>query len=145
MAYHDGNGRLMIDGQAADRDIRRLKEAVQALTDSRAGIRSLRARSAGMKGQAAQAIQEKSLEMEKRLTQAIGGLEETAAYIRKVVDRYQKIDEEAARTICQAAAQAAAQAGVARPQGREPIPAENGMAGAALAACEAFKNILDRK
>ena len=93
MAYHDENGRITIDGQAADRDIRRLREAAGILKDSRAGIRNMRRQSMDMKGLAAGAIQEKSMEMERKLSQMIDKLEETADYIQKVVIQYQKIDE----------------------------------------------------
>lgn len=101
MAYHDENGRITIDEQAANRDIRRLREAAGVLKDSRAGIRNMRQQSSDMKGLAAGAIQEKSLEMESKLSQMIDKLEETADYIQKVVRRYQKIDEDLKKLIQQ--------------------------------------------
>ena len=99
MAYHDENGKLTIDEAAANRDIKRLREAANILKDSRASIRSLRQQSTDMQGLAAQAIQEKSTEMEKKLTQMIDKLEDTADYIQKVVKRYQKIDEDLKKLI----------------------------------------------
>lgn len=118
MAYHDENGKLTIDEVAANRDIRRLREAANILKDSRASIRSLRQQSTDMKGLSAQAIQEKSTEMERKLTQMIDKLEDTADYIQRVVKHYQKIDEDLKRLIeqtalaAQQAAQQAAQTGI---------------------------------
>ena len=41
MAYHDEKGRITIDAAAANKDIKRLREAIQVLEDSRSAIRSL--------------------------------------------------------------------------------------------------------
>ncbi len=103
MAYRDENGRITIDEQAARQDIRRLREAADILKDSLAGIRSLRQQSMDMQGLAVTAIQDKSLEMEKKLTQMIKKLESTADYIQKVVRHYQKMDEDLKKMIQQAA------------------------------------------
>ncbi len=106
MAYFDENGRITIDEDAAAKDIRRLRESAQVLKDSRAAIRSLKNQAGEMQGQISSAILQKANEMEKRQTAMIDKLEETASYIQRVVDRYQKLDEEIKRAI-QAAASAA--------------------------------------
>ncbi len=114
MAYRDENGRITIDEQAAQKDIRRLREAANILKDSRASIRSLRQQSGDMQGLAVSAIQDKSLEMDKKLTEMIEKLEGTADYIQKVVRHYQKIDEDLKKIIQQTAIAAGeAVAGVA--------------------------------
>lgn len=114
MAYRDENGRITIDEQAAQKDIRRLREAANILKDSRASIRSLRQQSGDMQGLAVSAIQDKSLEMDRKLTQMIEKLEDTADCIQKVVRHYQKIDEDLKKIIQQAAIAAGeAVAGVA--------------------------------
>ena len=122
MAYRDENGRITIDEQAAQKDIRRLREAANILKDSRASIRSLRQQSGDMQGLAVSAIQDKSLEMDKKLTEMIEKLEGTADYIQKVVRHYQKIDEDLKKIIQQTAIAAGeAVAGVAGKPGSGSI------------------------
>lgn len=99
MAYYDKNGRITIDEAAANQDIRRLREAAQILKESQASIRSLQRQGSEMQGLTAQAIQEKSMEMEKQLGRMITKLESTADYIQKVVANYRRQDEELKRLI----------------------------------------------
>ena len=106
MAYFDENGRITIDEDAAAKDIKRLRESAQVLKDSRAAIRSMKNQALEFKGEMSNAIVEKANEMERRQTAMIEKLEETAAYIQRVVNRYQKLDEEIKKAI-QAAASAA--------------------------------------
>lgn len=106
MAYFDENGRITIDEDAAARDIKRLRESAQVLKDSRAAIRSVKSQALEFQGEMSAAIVEKANEMERRQTAMIEKLEDTAAYIQKVVNRYQKLDEEIKKAI-QAAASAA--------------------------------------
>ena len=106
MAYFDENGRITIDEDAAAKDIKRLRESAQVLKDSRAAIRSMKSQALEFQGEMSSAIVEKANEMERRQTAMIEKLEETAAYIQKVVNRYQKLDEEIKKAI-QAAANAA--------------------------------------
>lgn len=109
MAFHDEKGRITIDEQAADQDIRRLREAADILKESREAIRSLQ--SGDMQGKAASAIQAKGREMEKELARMIERLEDSANFIRKTVEHYRRLDEELKRAIQAAHAQSASQVG----------------------------------
>lgn len=106
MPYFDENGRITIDEDAAVKDIKRLRESAQVLKDSRAAIRSMKRQAMEFHGEMSNAIVEKANEMERRQTAMIEKLEETAAYIQRVVNRYQKLDEDIKKAI-QAAANAA--------------------------------------
>lgn len=99
MAYYDENGKITIDEVAANKDIKRLREAAKILKESQASIRNLQRQSGDMQGLTALAIQEKGTEMEKKLGQMITKLESTADYIQKVVANYRRKDEELKRLI----------------------------------------------
>ena len=112
MAYFDENGRITIDQDAAAKDIKRLRESAQVLKDSRAAIRNLKNKAGELEGQMSTAILEKAQAMDKRLTQMIDKMEETASYIQKTVNKYEQLDREIKRAIqaAQDAAEAAARA-----------------------------------
>lgn len=134
MAFHDEKGRITIDEQAAEQDIRRLREAADILKESREAIRSLRRQSGDMQGKAASAIQAKGQEMEKELAGMIERLEDSADFIRKTVEHYRRLDEELKRAIQAAAhAQSAAQVGSGAAAGVHTVGAavsQGGQAGA---------------
>ena len=108
MAYHDENGRITIDEQAANKDIKRLMESAQVLRTSRDAIVSLQRQAADMEGQISLAVIVKSQEMEKKLSQMIDKLEYTADYIRKTVRRYEILDEQIKQAIQSASNMASA-------------------------------------
>ncbi len=107
MAYHDEKGRITIDAAAANKDIKRLREAIQVLEDSRSAIRSLTRQASQMQGAVAVAVMNQAQRMEKSLGSMIGRLEETIAFIQKTVRHYELLDEQIKQAI-QAAASAAA-------------------------------------
>lgn len=106
MAYRDENGRITIDETAAAKDIRRLREAAEILGESRDALRSLLRRSEEMRGETAQAIREKTEEMEKRVTALISQLENGGSLIQRTVNHYRDLDEQIRREIEKAAAAA---------------------------------------
>lgn len=93
MAYHDEKGRITIDAAAANKDIKRLREAIQVLEDSRSAIRSLTRQASQMQGAVAVAVMNQAQRMEKSLGSMIGRLEETIAFIQKTVRHYELLDE----------------------------------------------------
>lgn len=108
MAYHDENGKITIDEQAASKDIQRLTESAQVLRASKDAIVSLQRQAADMEGQISVSVILKSQMMEKRLNQMIEKLEYTAEYIRKTVRRYELLDEQIKQAIESAANAASA-------------------------------------
>lgn len=135
MAYVDESGRITIDEQAAARDIKRLRESAQVLKDSRAAIRSLKSKAGELEGQMSAAILEKAQAMEKRLTQMIDKLEETASYIQKTVNKYEQLDREIKRAIQAAAdaAEAAARAAAVQAKSAGSISSVGGAAASSIA------------
>ena len=109
MAYQDENGRITIDAAAAQKDIGRLREAIQVLEDSRSAIRSLKRQAGQLQGAAALAVANQAGRMEKSLNNTIDKLEETISFIQKTVRHYELLDEQIKQAI-QAAANAAAAA-----------------------------------
>ena len=106
MAYHDENGRITIDAAAAQKDIRRIREAIQVLEDSRSAICSLERQAGQMQGEVAFAIVHQAGRMKKSLENVIDKLEETIIFVQKTVRHYELLDEQIKQAI-QAAADAA--------------------------------------
>lgn len=99
MAFHDQNGRITIDENAANIDIRRMKEAREKLQASLSAIENLRRDTGSMEGDAATAILEKSEEMRKKLQAMIDKIDAYTDFITRVVKRYQQIDADLKKTI----------------------------------------------
>ena len=93
MAYYDKNGKITIDEDAAQADIKRLKQAITILKASVSTIKSLQSKTSQMKGETAEAILTKAKEMEKQQTQMIKRLEDTITVINKTLAHYKAVDE----------------------------------------------------
>lgn len=93
MAYYDENGKITIDENAAQYDIRQLQRAVECLDNSRRTLNELIRRSAEMQGATGGAINEKTGELKSQIDRMIDRLNETIAFIRRTVAHYQWLDQ----------------------------------------------------
>lgn len=94
MAYHDENGKVTIDEEAANADIKRLRNAAQLLDNSMREIQKMGMITSMSTYEAYKvAIANKNMEMYNRLKDARDELNETANYIDKVVKNYQQKDK----------------------------------------------------
>ncbi len=94
MAYVDEDGKIMIDEDAAMKDVRRLREAKAILQESYDAMGHMAAQAAGFQGNTNAAISEKGMEMVGRIRKMMEKLEEAADFIEKTVAHYRKLDAE---------------------------------------------------
>ena len=94
MAFHDENGRVTIDEEAANADIKKMTDAQEAIQMSVREMKSLIEAAQNCSGATADAIVEKGQMLLGRLTKMNSNLDETAEYIRRVVEIYRRKDEE---------------------------------------------------
>lgn len=92
MAYYDENGKITIDENAANSDIRRIETALARLEDSKKTLTALLKQAADGQGQTTMAVTEKSAELVNRINDMISRLEETRDFIRRTVAHYQQVD-----------------------------------------------------
>lgn len=121
MAFHDQNGRITIDENAANIDIRRMKEAREKLQASLSAIENLRRDTGSMEGEAATAILEKSEEMRKKLQAMIDKIDAYTDFITRVVKRYQQIDADLKKAIEAARIEAEGEYFHSRSDGYDPF------------------------
>lgn len=106
MAYRDSSGRITIDEDAANADIRKLREAAGIMKSAVAQLGCLQSEANQFEGETARAISEKSQELRKNANQLTSNLEETERYIRHVVQHYRIVDEKCRAMLAAAAAAA---------------------------------------
>lgn len=99
MAYHDQNGNITIDDEAAKRDVQRMKEAISYLTESRDRMRKLMEMSSSGQGEALSAITEKAGEMINKINDMIARLDESIGFINKTVQHYFMVDQEIKKAV----------------------------------------------
>ena len=99
MAYKDSSGRITIDEYAAQQDIRRIRQALDALNNSKVAVNAIIQQAANEKGQTSAAVIEKAGELKKQLDDMINRLNETASFISRVVKHYQEVDRQVKEAI----------------------------------------------
>lgn len=92
MAYRDESGKITIDEAAAQADIQKIMKAQEILSAALNALKAAQAEAENAKGQTAQAIWNKAAEVIAEINRLDSNLEETMAYIRKVVAIYKAKD-----------------------------------------------------
>lgn len=99
MAYYDANGNITIDEDAAFQDIQRAAQAENILRSAVRSLKNVNSMCSEFQGSTAQAIVEKSTELQRKAERLISELDEMQSYTRRVIERYRRIDEECKRII----------------------------------------------
>lgn len=94
MAYHDLNGNIMIDEQAAMEDVRKAGQAVEILKTAADSLKIVILESEAFQGSTADAIKERATLQLNSIMRLIAELEEMQNYIRRVVAHYQALDRQ---------------------------------------------------
>lgn len=94
MALYDENGKITIDENAAQYDVRRIKDALYCLNESRKTLNSLIQQATHTQGETGSAIIEKAAELRGQIDAMIGRLNETESFINRTVAHYQRIDRQ---------------------------------------------------
>lgn len=92
MAYVDENGLILIDDVEVAEDIAKLKTTMDLFDEALSSINQIISINSGFKGDTAQALDEATAEMVKRVTAQKEEIEEAIRYINQVVERYKTID-----------------------------------------------------
>ena len=93
MAYYDESGRITIDEDAANADIRRINSAIACLQESVKALNSLIQEASAEKGRTSEAIVEKGIELRNQISGVKLSLIEAAETIRNTVNKYRAIDQ----------------------------------------------------
>lgn len=94
MALYDENGKITIDENAAQYDVRKIQDALYYLNDSRRTLNNLIQQSAQTQGETGNAITEKATELRNQIDAMIGCLNETVNFINRTVSHYQWLDQQ---------------------------------------------------
>lgn len=94
MALYDENGRITIDEVAAQRDVKKIREALSYLNESRRTINNLIQQATATQGETGSAIIEKAGELRGQIDALIARLNETESFINKTVAHYQRVDQQ---------------------------------------------------
>lgn len=93
MAYHDMNGKVMIDEAAAQADIRQERQAEQILRRAAQALQAVQNESNSFQGETATAINEKAEQLRRKILSLVSDLEDTQSYTQRVVRRYWLLDQ----------------------------------------------------
>ena len=94
MAYHDLNGKVMIDEAAAMADVQKAGQAVVILREASNALRVVISESESFRGETAEALVEKASLLQGKVLKLLAQLEEMQSYTRKVVAHYQELDRQ---------------------------------------------------
>lgn len=94
MAFRDQNGKITIDEIAADKDVKAVNAACELYAQAMVLTQRMTALSTELKGETGTAVTESSARLQDELERMKAFSEETAAYIKAVVARYEQIDRE---------------------------------------------------
>ena len=93
MAFHDADGRITIDENAANRDISHAQQARQSLSAAEKQLQLMLQQTNEFEGETARALNEKSAELLKRVQSMMRQIDEMISFTRNTVARYRAIDE----------------------------------------------------
>lgn len=94
MALYDENGKITIDENAAQYDVRKIQDALYCLNDSRRTLNNLIQQATQTQGETGNAITEKATELRNQIDAMIGRLNETVNFINRTVSHYQWLDQQ---------------------------------------------------
>ncbi len=92
MAYHDANGKITIDEVAANRDIRKLKEAIEILTSMQKRVTEVEQLASTFSGDYAQAQIEKANLLNMQIRRIINNLNYSVSTITATINKYKALD-----------------------------------------------------
>jgi ElaB/YqjD/DUF883 family membrane-anchored ribosome-binding protein len=90
------NSTILIDPEAANADISKLRSAITKLEDSQSSIKKLSTSASEMTGETGTAITEKCTELSSQVSSLISNLNYTIRLIQAAVKEYQEKDSELA-------------------------------------------------
>lgn len=93
------DGTYVLDPDAGSADIRKLHQANELLTQAKQKLINLQAAADGMTGETANAISDKSAELQKRISHLTEIINTASSYIADAVDAYLAFDAEHAGNI----------------------------------------------
>ena len=93
MAYHDENGRITIDEVAAKNDVRKMEAAIDRLDATIRQFKQLMNKASESKGNTAEAVYDKSMEMITRLNKSKEQLQMAIDLINRTVKHYYELDK----------------------------------------------------
>ncbi|MBR1759329.1 MAG: hypothetical protein IJ744_11500 [Lachnospiraceae bacterium] len=93
MAYHDLNGKIMIDEVSAKRDIKQEEAAIEILKEAVSALKLLAAEMDAMEGAVPSAIQTKAQELQKAAQKLTDQLTTAKKYTQKILADYKSLDQ----------------------------------------------------
>ena len=93
MAFKDENGRITIDEDAANDDIRKIRAAQEKLDESRRTLKALISNAQTCVGETAEGISQKGNEIVFEINRLYENLSDTTRYIQRVVAVYKAKDQ----------------------------------------------------
>lgn len=99
MAYQNSDGKIMIDEIAAQSDLNRLMRAADILRHVGQAFGVVISETGSFQGETAKAIMETAQSFQARAQQMVSALDESQAYIRRVVAYYREVDRKAREAI----------------------------------------------
>lgn len=101
MAVLNEDGKIVIDLDAANRDIRNLRQIKEGLENALTQMMSIQADNYGQQGPTAESIETLSETISVVIRKQIASLDTTINYINSTISKYQTIDSESAEAINQ--------------------------------------------
>lgn len=99
MAFIDENGKITIDENAAERDVKNLLESKEHLSTALSVIKQIEVESGEFEGATGTALANTAQQLQAEIKKLLAQTEETICQIRYVVDKYQAIDASLKETI----------------------------------------------
>lgn len=99
MAFIDENGKITIDENAAERDIKNLRISKEHLSTALSVIKQIEVESAEFEGATGTALGNTAQQLQVEIKKLLAQTEETIYQIRYVIDKYQAIDASLKETI----------------------------------------------
>lgn len=101
MALYDENGKITIDDIAAGEDVKRIKDAIAKIDETKAAIEQIKNQSETFSGEAASSMLETSQVLVNALRELEEQLEQQIKFINRTVERYKQLDAEVKNKINQ--------------------------------------------
>lgn len=102
MAYYDFDGRITIDEVAAQKDITNMQAARSILAEAKVSVDRMAQQASESQGETAIAMLDKANELSKKISNLMQNLDESIAYIRRVIAHYQLLDQQVKAAIAAA-------------------------------------------
>lgn len=99
MAFRDENGKITIDEQAAQQDIKKLNRSKESLTTAIDHLKEIIALASEFSGNTGTVITETALQLQKQIQGTIDNIDTTSQNIDATIKKYQAIDSALKDTI----------------------------------------------